>query len=142
MNQLKWYGILFSLFILFLYVMGIYDLPMMLSHNTQYYISRNYGEGATLYFTNYPFYMMIFWITNLICGLLSPVLFLIKNKYAYKVAFVSAFSDFVLMMSGIIFRNRINALGTNIFYFDLFILIITFLFGIYLYILSKKSVIL
>lgn len=132
----------FIFFIYYFFVCNgnICDLPMMLSHNTQYYISRNYGEGAILYFTNYPFYMMIFWITNLISGLLSPVLFLIKNKYAYKVAFVSAFSDFILMMSGIIFRNRINALGINIFYFDLFILIITFLFGIYLYILSKKSI--
>lgn len=139
MNQLKWYGILFSLFIIFLYVMGIYDLPMMLSHNTEYYVSRNYGEGAILYFTSYPIYMMVFWITNLICGLLSPFLFLLKSKYAYKVAFVSAFSDFILMMSGIMFRNRINALGINIFYFDLFILIITFLYGFYLYKSNKKS---
>ena len=83
--------------------------------------------------------MMIFWITNLVCGLLSPFLFLLKSKYAYKVAFVSAFSDFILMMSGIMFRNRINALGINIFYFDLFILIITFLYGFYLYKSNKKS---
>lgn len=29
-SKLKWYGVLFALFILFLYIMGTYDLFMML----------------------------------------------------------------------------------------------------------------
>lgn len=139
MKKLKWYGILFALFILFLYVMGTYDIFMMLSHNTVYYNSKGYGESAVIYFTNYPLYMLIFWILNLAGGLISPIMYLVKSKHSYKVAFVSAFADFILMLLGIIFRNRISALGINIFCFDLFILITTFLYGLYLYIACRRN---
>lgn len=138
-KKLKWHGIIFSLLILFLYVMGTYDIFMMLSHNAVYYTSKGYGESAVTYFTNYPLYLLIFWILNLVGGLLSPVMYLVKNKHSYKVAFVSAGTDFILMFLGVVFRNRISALGMNIFCFDLFILIITFLYGIYLYLAYKKE---
>ena len=102
MKKLKWYGILFALFILFLYIMGTYDIFMMLSHNETYYASKEYGESVINYFTNYPLYMMVFWIGT--------------------------------------FRNRLNVFGINIFCFDLFILIATFLFGIYLYQTNKSEI--
>ena len=93
-----------------------------------------------LYFTNYQMYIIMFWITNLISGLISPFLFLLKNKYAHNVAFVSAFSDLILMMIGGLYsETEFDALDINIFYFDLFILIITFLYGIYLYKINTKS---
>ena len=119
--------------------MGIYDLFMMLSHNINYYESKGYGQIVIDYFTNYPIYLLVFWIGNLICGLVSPLLYLLNNVHSYKVAISSFFCDFILMLLGIIFRNRLNVLGLNIFYFDLFILIITLLFGIYLYFNNKKE---
>ena len=139
MKKLKWYGVVFSLFILFLYIMGTYDIFMMLSHNVNYYNSKGYGEIVVNYFTNYPVYLLVFWISNLLCGLLSPIMYLVKNKHSYKIAMASFISDFILILLGVIFRNRINALGLNIFYFDLFILIITLLFGIYLYFSNKNE---
>lgn len=139
MKKLKWHGIVFSLFILFLYIMGTYDIFMMLSHNVDYYNSKGYGEIVVNYFTNYPVYLLVFWISNLLCGLLSPIMYLVKNKNSYKIAIISFISDFILILLGVIFRNRINALGLNIFYFDLFILIITLLFGIYLYFSIKNE---
>lgn len=139
MKKLKWHGIIFSLFILFLYIMGTYDIFMMLSHNVDYYNSKGYGEIVVNYFTNYPIYLIVFWIGNLICGLLSPILYLVKNKHSYKIAMTSFVSDFILILLGVLFRDRINALGLNIFYFDLFILIITLLFGIYLYFSIKNE---
>ncbi len=139
MKKLKWYGVVFSLFILFLYIMGTYDIFMMLSHNVNYYNSKGYGEIVVNYFTNYPVYLLVFWISNLLCGLLSPIMYLVKNKNSYKIAIISFISDFILILLGVIFRNRINALGLNIFYFDLFILIITLLFGIYLYFSNKNE---
>jgi len=138
-KKLKWHGMLFSMFILFMYVMGIYDMFMMLSHNVAYYESKAYGEGALMYFTNYPPYMLVFWILNLGGGLIGPVLYLLKNRYAKIVAFVAVVADFILMQMGIIFRNRISALGMNIFEFDIFILLITFLFWLYLFISYKKE---
>lgn len=139
MKKLKWYGIIFALFILFLYIMGIYDIFMMLSHNESYYISKGYGEIVHNYFTNYPVIGLAFWIGNLVGGLISPILYLIKNKYAYKVAMLSFICDLVLIILGVAFRNRLNVLGINIFYFDLFILLITLFWGIYLYFVSKSN---
>ncbi|MGN0537726.1 MAG: hypothetical protein ACI4M3_07100 [Acutalibacteraceae bacterium] len=140
MKKLKWYGVLFALFVLFIYIMGIYDLFMMLSHNPNYYESKGYGQIVVDYFTDYPIYLLVFWIGNLICGLLSPLLYLLKNKHSYKVAITSFVCDFILMLLGVIFRNRLNVLGVNIFCFDLLILIITLLFGIYLYFNNKKNI--
>lgn len=139
MKKLKWYGIVFSLFVLFLYIMGSFDIFMMLSHNVDYYNSKGYGDIVIKYFTNYPIYLLVFWIGNLICGLLSPIMYLVKSKESYLIALISFLCDFILVILGIIFRNRINVLGINIFYFDLFILIITLLFGIYLYFYSKSD---
>lgn len=140
MKKLKWYGILFALFILFLYIMGTYDIFMMLSHNETYYASKEYGKSVINYFTNYLLYMMVFWIGNLIGGSISPVLYFAKNKHAYKIAFISAASDFILIVLGTAFRNRLNVFGINIFCFDLFILIATFLFGIYLYQANRSEI--
>ena len=53
MKKLKWHGILFALFMLFIYIMGTYDLFMMLSHNEAYYLNKGYGESIHNYFTDY-----------------------------------------------------------------------------------------
>lgn len=138
MKKLKWYGIIFALFILFLYIMGTYDIFMMLSHNEAYYISKGYGQIVHEYFTNYPIVGLVMWIGNLICGLLAPVLYLFKNKKAYKVAYASFIFDLLLILLGAIFNNRFEVFEINIICFDMFILIITLLFGIYTHINNKK----
>ena len=118
--------------------MGTYDIFMMLSHNEAYYISKGYGEVVHNYFNNYPFVGLILWIGNLICGLLAPVLYLFKNKKAYIVAYASFIFDLLLILLGVIFNNRFNVFDFNIICFDIFILIITLLFGIYLQISNKN----
>lgn len=138
MKKLKWYGVLFALFILFMYIMGVYDLFMMLSLNESYFISKGYSNLIVEYFTNYPMYMLIFWILNLIAGLVSPILYLFKNINSYKVAFVSFCSDLILIVLGVCLRDRFSVFSTDIIYFDIFILIITLLFGIYLYKSNKN----
>ena len=139
LEKLKWYGIGFALLILFLYIMGTYDIFMMLSHNTAYYDSKGYGQIVYDYFTNYPITGLILWIGNLICGLVSPILYLFKNKNAYKVAIASFLFDLILIILGVAFRNRFNVLGLNIFCFDLFILFITLSWGIYLFFANKQK---
>ena len=139
MKKLKWYGIIFALLILFLYIMGTYDLFMMLSHNEAYYISKGYGEIVHNYFTNYSAFMLVLWLGNLICGLLAPVLYLFKNKNTYKIAYASFIFDLLLILLGVIFYNRFKVFEINIICFDMFILIITLLFGIYTHINNKKS---
>lgn len=138
-GKLKWYGVLFALFVLFLYIMGTYDLFMMLSHNEAYYLSKGYGTAVHEYFTDYPPVALIFWAVNLLSGLMSPLLYLLKNKSASKAAFVSGFSDLLLILYGVIFRNRFHVFSTFINSFDIGILVITFLFALFLYIGNRRN---
>ncbi len=46
MEKIKWDGVVFALFILFLYVMGGYDIFMMLSFDEAYYASKGYGQSV------------------------------------------------------------------------------------------------
>ena len=64
MKPLKWRGVLFALFLLFLYIMGTYDFFMMLSHNESYYFSKGFCEGVHQYFTDYPIPGLILWVGN------------------------------------------------------------------------------
>lgn len=138
MKKPMWYGVIFALLILFLYMMGTYDIFMMLSHNEAYYAKQGYGQIVAAYFTDYPVVGLIFWIGNLACGLLSPILYLCRRTCAEKIAMASFICDFVLIILGVAFRNRLAVFGPNIFCFDLFILFITLLFAVFLHSQGKK----
>ncbi len=127
----KWHLWIIALFMIFIYVMGIYDFFMMLSHNQTYYASHKYGQEVIKYFTNYPFYFMIFWIANLLAGFMSPILLIFKNIYAKYLALISTVADVILLLFTFTLRNRWNVLGSGVAAFDLFILSLTF--GLYLY---------
>ena len=139
MKKLKWHGVLFSLSILFLYIMGTYDIFMMLSHNEGYYLSKGYGEIVHAYFTGYPAPGLILWIGNLLSGLAAPILYLSKKEYAYKVAYASFLCDLFLIILGALFYERFEVFERSIICFDIFILVTTFLFGVYLHLQAKKS---
>src|SRR5574344_2294631 len=108
MKKIKWYGYTFILFVLFMYIMGIYDFFMMLSHNSEYYLSHNYGKEVIEYFTNYPIYFMIFWIVNLLTGFISPLLLTLKKKLSKYLALVSSISQLILLLLTFAFRNRLE----------------------------------
>lgn len=129
MKKIKWYGVLFATFVVFIYIMGIYDLFMMLGHNGAYYEAHRYGQNVMNYFTDYPIGLLVLWIANLVCGVLSPILYVFKKGVCVKIAFLSFSADALLITITCIFRNRIGILGWNIFLFDLFILLMTFGFG-------------
>ena len=139
MKKLKWHGVLFALFMLFLYIMGTYDIFMMLSHHEAYYLSKGFGESVHRYFTDYPVPALILWIGNLASGLTAPILSLWKNKHAYQAAYISFLLDLLLILFGAIFRNRFRIFDITIIAFDLFILVLTFLFGVYLHFQEKTA---
>lgn len=139
MKKLKWYGILFALFMLFIYIMGIYDMFMMLSHDEAYYLSKGYGALVHDYFTDYPVPGLILWIGNLVSGLTAPILYLLKQKCAYQAAYASFLFDLLLILFGAMFNNRFNVFDITIICFDISVLVITFLFGVYLHFQVKKS---
>lgn len=86
-RKLKWYGVLFSLFMLFLYVMGTYDLFMMLGHNEAYYLSKGYGQAVHEYFTGYPPVGLVLWIVNLLSGLISPLCCFLEERMCLEGGF-------------------------------------------------------
>lgn len=133
MKKLKWHGIAFSLLIFFIYIMGTYDFFMMLSHNEAYYVSKGYGEIILDYFTDYPIAGLVLWGGNLASGLTAPILYLLKNKWAYIAAYASFLLDLFLILFGAIWKNRFGVFDLPVICFDIFILIITFLFGAYLH---------
>ncbi len=133
MKKLKWHGIAFSLLIFFIYIMGTYDFFMMLSHNEAYYVSKGYGEIIHDYFTDYPVAGLVLWVGNLASGLTAPILYLLKNKWAYIAAYASFLLDLFLILFGAIWKNRFGVFDLPVICFDIFILIITFLFGAYLH---------
>ena len=138
MKKLKWHGILFALFMLFIYIMGTYDLFMMLSHNEAYYLNKGYGESIHNYFTDYPAPGLILWVGNLVSGSIAPILYLLKNKCAYKVTYASFLFDLFLILFGATFKSRSRVFDITIICFYISILVITFLFGVYLHLQVKK----
>ena len=71
-------------------------------------------------------------------GLAAPILYLLKNKHAYQTAYASFLFDLFLILFGAIFKNRFQVFEAPIICFDIFILIITFLFGLFLHLQAKK----
>lgn len=135
MKKVKWYGVVFAVFVLLLYAAGVYDLCMMLDRNAAYYASKGYGEEVVRYFTDYPVYFLFFWIVNLTAGLLAPILYVLKKQQAAGVALLSASSDMMLIVLTCVFRNRIGVLGITVFIYDAVILLLTFFF----YLLCRRQ---
>ena len=141
-NDVKtpWHLWVIALVFLFIYVNGVYDYFMMLGHNVDYYESKGFTEQTHKYFTDYPTMPLIFWTTNIICGVISPILLIFRLKLTVWVAFISAMAMSLLELSGFIFMNRWEALGTYISLFDIGLLILTWGFFFYCkHLKNKKS---
>ena len=135
MKKLRWYGILFAVFMVFMYVMGIYDMCMMLGHDPDYFAKQGYGQRVVEYFTDYPVYFLVFWLVNLVAGLVAPILYLLRKRVATTFALVSVSADVILIVLTVLFRNRLAVLGTKIFIYDVIILLISVSF----YVFCKKQ---
>ncbi|WP_128660010.1 hypothetical protein [Paenibacillus sp. 598K] len=131
MKKRPWHMWPIVLFVAFMYVMGIYDFFMMLSHNVDYYADHNYGQAVVEYFTDYPIYFMVFWIANLLAGVLAPITLPFNLKWGKNLAWISSVAGLILLLLTFIFRNRLSVLGAGIAAFDIFILLMTV--GLYLY---------
>src|SRR5699024_1037985 len=141
-NQIKtpWHLWLIALFFIFIYANGVYDYFMMLGHNVDYYGSKGFTEETHKYFTNYPIIPLVFWTVNIICGVITPILLLFRKKLAVWIALVSAIAITLLELSGFIFMNRWEALGTFVSVFDIGLLILTWIFFYYCKHLKEKGI--
>lgn len=130
-NKRPWHLWIAALIMIFIYANGIFDIFMMLGHNTNYYQARGYGEAVYQYFTDYPLVPLIFWMINLATGFLAGIFLLFRPSRAKQLAFVSALSMALLQLITFGFMDRWNILGTYISLFDLALLLITISFYSY-----------
>src|SRR5699024_9531954 len=135
-----WYLWFIALFLIFVYANGVYDYFMMLGHNMDYYEAKGLGEETYKYFTNYPIGLLVFWTTNILCGITSPILLLFRSRLTVCVAFISAVSLFLLDAIGFMFCDRWEAVGTFLSLFDIGLLILTWIFYFYCRYLKKKGI--
>lgn len=135
----KWHYWLVLLFFGFIYANGIYDFFMMLSHSQSYYQAQGYGDDVHAYFRDYPLGPLILWGVNIFGSALSVVLLLFRSKWVVGVSLVSALSMTILFGVTFFCMNRWEILGTFTSIFDLFLLLITWLFYLYCRFLLKRS---
>jgi uncharacterized membrane protein len=129
--RIPWTRWLIGVFFIFVYAYGIYDFFMMLGHDAAYYSSRSYGAVVVTYFTDYPPLLLIFWVTNIVSGVIAPILLLLRSRWAVQVSLISAISILILQFLTFTFRNRWNVLGPWISLFDIAIMLMTF--GLFIY---------
>lgn len=138
-KKYPWHLWLIVLFVAFMYGMGIYDMPMMLTHNESYYASHGYGQAVVNYFTNYPPYFLALWGINLITGILAPLALIFNARIAKYLALISSIADAALLLFTFAFRNRFATLGAGIAAFDIFILMMTFGFFLYCRFIEQRQ---
>src|SRR5699024_2298424 len=117
-----------------------YVFFMMIGYIMDYYEAKFFGEETYNYFTNYPKGLLVFWTTNILCGITSPILLLFRSRLTVLVAFISAVSMFLVVAIGFIFFDRWEALGTFVSLFDIGLLILTCIFFFYCSRLKKKCI--
>lgn len=91
MKRADMYGVLFSTFVLFMYVLEIHIFFMPLIHNNATYAFQGYREHVLKYFTNHLYCFFVFWLTSFMSGILSPI------RYVYnciKIAYILVFLGF------------------------------------------------
>ncbi|GBF74515.1 hypothetical protein PA598K_02865 [Paenibacillus sp. 598K] len=140
MKKRPWHLWPIVLFVGFMYVMGIYDFFMMLSHNEGYYADHSYDQAVVEYFTNYPIYFMVFWIANLLAGVLAPITLTFNPKWAKNLAWISSVAGLILLLLTFTFRNRLSVLGGGVAAFDIFILLMTVSFYFYCRRMANRQV--
>src|SRR5699024_10262081 len=112
-----WHLWFIALFFIFVYANGVYDYFMMLGHNMDYYEAKGFGEETYKYFTNYPIGLLVFWTTNILCGITSPILLLFLSRLTVCVSFISSVF-FFLFVYAICVYDYFMMLGHNIDYYE------------------------
>ncbi|RCX18605.1 hypothetical protein DFP94_106139 [Fontibacillus phaseoli] len=135
-----WHLWLIGLFFIFVYANGIYDYFMMFGYNEAYYSTKNYGANVFEYFTDYPTVPLIFWTLNVFCGLIAPILLLIRSRWAVQTSLISAISIFALELTTFAFMDRWHVLGPWISFFDIGILVMTVGLFIYCSLMKRRGV--
>ncbi len=130
-KKTPWHLWFVALFFLLLNIFGLYDYIMVLDLNEAYFKSQNFGSPIITYFTYYPLLPRIFWTIGVTSGVITPILILMRTRWAVWLAFVCVISLGCLHIITFGFMNRWNVFGPWLSLFDTSIFLLTV--GLYLY---------
>ena len=133
-----WHLWLVAITVLALYVGGARDYLLILIRDTDYILGQ-FGEGGLKYFADYPLVTRLIWTVNILAGLLSPFLLLMRSRRAVPVAALAAAAQVVLLAATFTFLDRWAALGAAIAWFDIGIAVLTLLFAVYTWWLRRRG---
>ena len=135
----SWHLLLIVALFLFLYGIAVYDYIMTVSHNTGYFEYLRYNQTVIDYFTNYPLVLLILWTINVLGGMVTLLLMLMRKETAFYFSTATFVSMFLLDLITFGFRNRWHVIGGRASATDIFMLILTLGLCVYNYFLFKKS---
>lgn len=120
-RRVPWHLWVIGIVFLLLYVMGIYDYFMMLSHNERYYASMGFDQAVHQYFADYPLPFLLLWTVNIFSAPVAALLLLLRRRSAARVALICALAIVTLQILTFTLRDRWNVLGPEIALFDLIV---------------------
>ena len=121
-----------------LYVGGSRDYLLILAQDTTY-IEAQFGPGGLAYFRDYPLGLRIVWTTNIVAGLVAPVLLVAGDARAVHVAITAAAAQLVLLPLTFALRDRWAALGAATSWFDIGVGVVTALFAGYCWAMARRG---
>jgi hypothetical protein len=124
-KKAPWHLWLIGMFYFFVYGIGVYDYFMVLGFNEAYYSYNNFGEEVYAYFMNYPLLLQIYWTANIFSGITSPILLLLRLRWAVQASLISAVSIILLQLITFGFMDRWHVLDYRLSVFDLVIMLMT-----------------
>ncbi len=129
--RLPWHSWLFACLILFLYGNGAWDFVKTMNADAAYLEAKGFAPEAVAYFTDYPVLLELLFATNVVTALAAGIALLLRARVTAALAVTSAGSMVVLDVVTYGFRGRWKALGPDIGWFDLGLLVITVGFAVY-----------
>lgn len=135
----SWHLILISLVFLFFYGIALYDYIMTVTLNQGYFEYLHYNQTVIDYFTNYPILPLLFWTVNVLIGILTPLLMLMRKSIAFHASVTAFVAMLLLDIITFGFRDRWNVIGAKASTTDLVMLALTLGLSIYNYFQFKRK---
>ncbi len=127
-----WHLWLFAVTILALYVMGGLDFLRIQAGNAAY-VADTFGPRGADYFDGYPFGLRALWAVNLLAGVSAPLLLMARHRWSAPTAALATIAQAVLLVVTFASRDRWEALGAPLAWFDIGIGAVTAVFALYCY---------
>lgn len=118
--------------------MGGRDYLRILAGDTDYVVDT-LGQRGVYCFEDYPAGLRTIWAVNITAGSLAPLLLLARSRWSAPTATTAALAQAVLLVVTSSFRDRWEALGAPLAWFDIGIGVVTAAFAVYCFIVRRRQ---